>query len=374
MDEKTKKFLTTDVGALFKIIGQHLKRHNTLLVVILSIILLSNIAITLGWYYSPDEVPQITETTFYVAQGVLFLATLAAIVFLFLIRLGKFNELFLAIADHVYAVFLIAWATIAFCFDLSLGFSPLIYLIVVTFVAGIFVVDPFFFLVIEILSLVPISITIINNPELFFGGEYLGENIALFVIFVVLIIIICFRNYQIIYMDYRIQKKLHNLSYNDELTGLMNERSYIDVVEEIDRKIDKGEDVKFAVILMDVNNLKATNDAFGHRYGCSLVVRCGHTLPTLLHTSKLFHIGGDEFIAIVMGDDLVNFEETMKKFDEAMLYSLVEYEGQTLIFSVARGYHIRESGQHYKDVLQIADKAMYENKKYLKEKYNMKGR
>ena len=31
-------------------------------------------------------------------------------------------------------------------------------------------------------------------------------------------------------------------------------------------------------------------------------------------------------------------------------------------------------GQHYKDVLQIADKVMYENKKYLKEKYNMKGR
>lgn len=31
-------------------------------------------------------------------------------------------------------------------------------------------------------------------------------------------------------------------------------------------------------------------------------------------------------------------------------------------------------GQHYKDVLQIADKEMYENKKYLKEKYNMKGR
>ena len=62
------------------------------------------------------------------------------------------------------------------------------------------------------------------------------------------------------------------------------------------------------------------------------------------------------------------------EFDEAMLYSLVEYEGKELIFSVARGYHIKEEGQHYKDVLQIADKAMYENKKFLKEKYNMKSR
>ena len=132
--------------------------------------------------------------------------------------------------------------------------------------------------------------------------------------------------------------------------------------------------MQFAVILMDVNNLKATNDAYGHRFGCSLIVRCGHTLPTLLKTSKLFHVGGDEFIAIVKDKDLENFEETMTKFDEAMLYSLVEYEGVQLIFSVARGYSIYQEGQHFKDVLQIADNAMYENKKYLKEKYHMKSR
>ena len=56
----------------------------------------------------------------------------------------------------------------------------------------------------------------------------------------------------------------------------------------------------------------------------------GHTLPTLFKASKLFHVGGDEFVAIVKE----NLEKTMEKFDQAM----------------------------------------YENKKYLKEKYNMKGR
>ena len=57
-----------------------------------------------------------------------------------------------------------------------------------------------------------------------------------------------------------------------------------------------------------------------------------------------------------------------------MLYSIVNYDGVDLIFSVARGYSIRKEGEHYKDVLQIADSEMYVNKKYLKEKYNMKDR
>ena len=360
--------------SLFHIIGQHLKRHNILLIIYLSIILLGNITFTLGWYYSPDDVSQTTEVVFYVVQSIMFVVTSAAIILLILVRKGKFGEIFLAIASHIFAIFLVLWGTVVFCFDLSLGFSPITYLIVATFVAAIFVIDPVFFAILEALSLIPIGIAIFRNPELFFGGEYLAENILMFASFIFLIVIVCFRNYRVIYQNYRISKKLHELSYNDELTGLLNERSYINEVEDIDRRIDNGEDLKFAIILMDVNNLKATNDMYGHRFGCSLVVRCGHTLPTLFSTSKLFHIGGDEFIAIVMGKDLEEFEQTMKRFDEAMLYSLVTYEEKELIFSVARGYHIRQKGEHYKDVLQIADKEMYANKKYLKEKYNMKGR
>ena len=53
---------------------------------------------------------------------------------------------------------------------------------------------------------------------------------------------------------------------------------------------------------------------------------------------------------------------------------VLEYEGQTPIFSVAKGFAKYEEGKQYKEVLQVADKAMYENKAYLKEKYKMGGR
>ena len=104
-----------------------------------------------------------------------------------------------------------------------------------------------------------------------------------------------------------------------------------------------------------------------------LLTSCLTSKPyCLIISSRSSFLLQNEFVAIVKGEDYENLEKTMEKFDQAMLYSLVEYE--QLIFSVARGLAKYEKGMYCKDVLQIADKAMYENKKYLKEKYNMKGR
>ena len=369
-----KKDIKKQTRALFGIIGQYVKRHNTLLICLLAFIAILNVIFSFAWEHSPEEVLLSESIVFYTFQTLLLAASLVGIVFLILSKKGKFNNIVLAIVIHAYVTFFVAWATAVFCLDVGVGFAPLTFLLVTTFVAGIFVVDPILFAVLELLALIPISITVISDGNIFFGGQYFAEHLVIFLSFILLIIVICFRNYKVILESFKIQRKLEELTYTDELTGLLNERSYIEAVDDINERLKKGEDVKFAVILMDVNNLKATNDAYGHRYGCSLVVRCGHTLPKLFKSSRLFHIGGDEFVAMVEGEDLENFEKTLEKFDKAMLYSLVKYEGKELIFSVARGYKIREKESRYSDVLQAADELMYQNKKYLKEKYNMKGR
>lgn len=369
-----KKEIRKQTRGLFEIIGQYVKRHNTLLICLLAFIALLNVIFSFAWEHSPEEVPLSESIIFFTAQTLLLIASLIGIVFLILSKKGKFNDFILAIVIHAYISFFVAWATAVFCLDVGVGFAPLTFLFVTTFVAGVFVVDPIFFAILELLALIPISITVLSDENIFFGGQYFAEHLVIFLSFIVLIIVICFRNYKVILESFKIQRKLEQLTYIDELTGLLNERSYIEAVDDINERLKKGEDVKFGVILMDVNNLKATNDAHGHRYGCSLVVRCGHTLPTIFKSSRMFHIGGDEFLVIVEGEDLEKFDETMERFDKAMLYSLVEFEGIKLIFSVARGYKVRDKEKIYKDVLQVADGLMYDNKKYLKEKYNMKGR
>ena len=370
----SKKDIKKQTRSLFSIIGQYIKRHNNLLICLLGFIALLNVVFSFAWQHSPEEVSFSESIIFYVFQTLLLVASLVGIVFLILSKKGKFGDFILAIVMHAYTFLFVAWATAVFCLDIGVGFAPLTFLLVTTFIAGVFVVDPIFFAALEVLALVPISITVLTDDNIFFGGQYFAEHLVIFLAFIVLIIVICFRNYKVILESYRIQRKLEELTYIDELTGLQNERSYIEAVDDINARLESGEDAKFAVLLIDVNNLKATNDAHGHRYGCSLVVRCGHTLPTIFKSSKMFHIGGDEFLVIVEGKDLENFTEVMDKFDKTMLYSIIEYEGKELIFSVARGYKIRDKEVKYQEVLQVADKLMYENKKYLKEKYNMKGR
>lgn len=363
-----------EIYTLINIIGQHIEKYWIMMIIILGLIATFAIGFIVYWNLSPEYEPWRDEVAFYIVQGVLLLVTLIMIVLVILSKNKKIKTTTIAYISHIYAFILMTGATVSFILDLTLGFPEIIFLLIFTIIAGLFVVEPIFYSICASLSLIAMIITSIIDSSMLFGGSLVVENIINIVAFILTTITIAYRNYRVTTTEFKQAKKLEEMSYVDELTGLLNERSYINEVTEIEESINKEEDIAFAVILMDVNNLKATNDKYGHRFGCSLVVRCGHTLPTLFNSSNMYHIGGDEFLVIVRGEDYSNFEATMKKFDETMLYSLVNYEGKELIFSVARGYSVYQKGQRYKDVLQIADNAMYENKKYLKEKYHMQGR
>ena len=77
---------------------------------------------------------------------------------------------------------------------------------------------------------------------------------------------------------------------------------------------------------------------------------------------------------MVLGEDFDNLEKLIEEFKKTFDYSLIEFDGHELIFSVAHGEAIYQKGDRFQDVLQRADKKMYQNKKELKEKYGMESR
>ncbi|MBQ9437849.1 MAG: EAL domain-containing protein, partial [Lachnospiraceae bacterium] len=53
----------------------------------------------------------------------------------------------------------------------------------------------------------------------------------------------------------------------DELTGVKNKHAYVDVESQLNRMIDDGTILPFAIVVLDINGLKAVNDTQGHQAG-----------------------------------------------------------------------------------------------------------
>ena len=100
-------------------------------------------------------------------------------------------------------------------------------------------------------------------------------------------------------MNLREHKKLqHMLAYRDSLTGLRNTTSYKEWILDFEKNIS-DDCAAFGVAVLDINNLKETNDNYGHIIGNKLIVTVSHIISDTFKRSPVFRIGGDEFLVFV---------------------------------------------------------------------------
>ena len=92
------------------------------------------------------------------------------------------------------------------------------------------------------------------------------------------------------------QKEIEYLSFHDHLTGLYNRRFF----EAELKRLDTERNLPLAIILADVNGLKAINDAFGHEAGDELLTKIGAALKRDCRADDIVaRMGGDEFIILL---------------------------------------------------------------------------
>lgn len=356
------------------IIGKHVEKYRVMMIIALAFFVVAIIGLIIYWNYDDNDISPFIDYAYLISQIVVGVISLGMIAVLVLNKYKKINTIALAVSCHVYAVILMVWATGDSIIDLKIGMSPIVYLVVATLVSSLFILEPIFFTILSVGTFISIIVCQLIKGYDFFSNKYGVENLIYFIIFSVIIILIAFRHFNVTLREYTSLKEVERLTYYDELTSLLNERSYLNKIDEINQEIEENKRKPFAIILMDVNNLKATNDEFGHHYGCHLVVLTGHTLKEFFKTSSVYHIGGDEFLSIVEGEDYDKLDELLIEFEKTFRYSLIQYEGKQLIFSVARGYARYKDGDTYRDVLQQADDMMYQNKAEIKETYHLKKR
>lgn len=111
------------------------------------------------------------------------------------------------------------------------------------------------------------------------------------------------------FLDIRVERRagpdearlaeLQDLALRDPLTGAFNRRHFEDVVaQELDRNERYGSEA--AVLLMDIDNFKAINDALGHDGGDSVLRGAVSILARTLRPSDTYaRLGGDEFAVLL---------------------------------------------------------------------------
>ena len=145
------------------------------------------------------------------------------------------------------------------------------------------------------------------------------------------------------------QENLEYLSYRDVLTGMYNRNKYMDVLDEYkERKINDA-----GVAFFDLNGLKMINDKEGHKAGDTYICLAAGTLIKKFPETA-YRIGGDEFVIIMPDVNKNVFECEVHKLQEEMQQKGV---------SISMGYLWKKSADNVVDMLNEADKLMYEEKK-----------
>jgi diguanylate cyclase (GGDEF)-like protein len=154
-------------------------------------------------------------------------------------------------------------------------------------------------------------------------------------------------------------EQLQLLSESDGLTGLANFRRLQTVLErEIDRCGRTGR--PFAVLLMDLDGLKAINDRHGHLVGNRALCRVADALRAgcrVVDTAARF--GGDEFAVALPETDGAEARAVAERVQETLARD-GEEPRLTLSFGLAEYPH---DGSTPEALLGCADRALYEMKR-----------
>lgn len=157
---------------------------------------------------------------------------------------------------------------------------------------------------------------------------------------------------------------LNNMAHTDAVTGLGNKTSYLEMVTRIKRNKHKKYN-EYAVVVMDLNLLKKTNDTYGHEAGDMLIKEAAEYISSSFKGSPVFRTGGDEFAAILYGAVYKKRGELLDSFENNMNYSLPDFE--EVILSVSFGMaEYPADGSDYESVFEIADERMYQKKTEMK--------
>ncbi len=164
------------------------------------------------------------------------------------------------------------------------------------------------------------------------------------------------------------EEQLNIQSMTDELTGLLNRRGFKSFAQhqlELAKKIKKG----FYLFYCDLNDMKKINDKFGHYTGDWVLKELSNILKNSFRkTDIIARVGGDEFIVLAPEAIPESLNVMLNRLNANIDKFNVSNNSHKISLSIGYAYFNPDESKTLDEIIEIADKKMYEEKIKLKNK------
>jgi len=164
---------------------------------------------------------------------------------------------------------------------------------------------------------------------------------------------------------------------NDVLTGLANRRVWEEEVKRFAAHTERTEE-PLTIALIDIDNLKTTNDTLGHDIGDQLIIFVAEALKAtgIRESDTIARIGGDEFACLFPNAKLEGaklFTERLRTEIDKKRKSFAEGVGlPENAVDVSIGLSQREAKEKIETTIKRADDNLYVEKDIKKSNYGKK--
>ncbi len=163
----------------------------------------------------------------------------------------------------------------------------------------------------------------------------------------------------------RAHERLIHDAVHDNLTNLPNRSLFLDRLSNTILRARKDDQVRPAVLFIDLDKFKNVNNSFGLLVGDSLLLTVARRLQRYLQPEDtLARVGGDQFAMIVLGeedaDGLAGLAERLRR----SMRSPIKIAGQDIVLNGSMGISVYDSDtKNESELLKNAEIAMYRAKR-----------
>ncbi len=157
-------------------------------------------------------------------------------------------------------------------------------------------------------------------------------------------------------------QRLHELSVNDELTGVGNRRDLNSKLE-MERQLSERNRRPFCIAVLDLDGFKAVNDRFGHTTGDEVIRKFARLVQREMRaTDYLARYGGDEFVILLRDVNADAAIAPLQRICKAVASHDWDEIAAGIVLSTSIGVAAFHAGETVDATFSRADAALYRAK------------